>query len=299
MLVKSENHLHIDHVMYQPQFKCLAGCKGCYIGGSNVATYEGEINTEVLDLIDAGKLTCEQFTVSLDTLYQIPESLVKTLERIWYELPTDIELCITAQNISSVQRYMTAMKLNLEQFLGPLTILSLSNMPVQGKKCQEIREVCDKMGTIINYNKCISGDMSDVRSFRIGCRNAHQVYLVLFKEKLGGQQNPEMVKWLIKAQQIALEENQNVEMDHCFKDALTHNKSGRKCGAGISKVAIWPDGGVSGCPYDTNRVGCSSAGKRKTTWESLQDIIVNRKDHPMDHCTIANATRTLEEKWNK
>jgi hypothetical protein len=302
MLVISDNFIHIDHVIWQPQFKCASTCSGCYLKNSSVANYNGSIRRDILDLVfESKEVTCNQFTISLDSIYHNGYELVDLLKEVWRryenakeEMP---DLCITVQNSNSLQRYLNYMTYTLENFLKPLSILSLSEMPVQGKQCLFLQESCKKTETLLNYNKCVKEDLTNNKAFEIGCRYADQVYLVLQKQPLGKEQNKEAFVWLEIAEEIARKECKEVYMDCCVSESRQFVNTHTTCSAGISRITVWPSGVVTGCPYDSNmKLALLDYYKEKEVFNRVKDVInYNKVNHSMYLCSIPKCISSIDK----
>ena len=291
MLIKTPGIVSVDHVIWQPEFKCVSNCKGCYLKNSKV-TQGITLHTDIIDLIfQQHTVTCSQFTISLDSFYRKPEQLVKTLKDLWsfYETKNpSINLCLTVQNYASLLKWTQAFNMQTLEFLKPVTILSLSSMPNTKSLCQNVLATCRKTNTILNYNKVIFSDVSNDKHFHIGCHYADQVYIVLHKKALGGINSKSMINlWAIAAKIAIRETKGQVIFDQCVLDSMYYKDS--KCSAGIRKVAVWPDNTVSGCPYDTEHI--VHPNQDKNLFKNLDKIVNTSHCHPMKFCTIPSIVR--------
>ena len=328
MQVKSPGRVHVDHVMWQPIFNCKMGCDKCYVAESPAAKYNGPVTAEIIDLVFSKYISedkknyvvCGQFTVSLDSLIEFPTTLLDELNSLWslYKEADDCgcetttkksidnnqlpELCVTAFNMNTINNWCSKLGMTLHQFLAPLTVLSLSNLPVQGKKCLEIQEACKATRTVLNYNKMINSPKDiESKSFEMGVRYADHVYLVLKKSPLGQEQNVEDMINLFKAVKHVPPEK--LTRDACITDAVKKINTNFKCGAGIQKVHVWPDGSVTGCPYDAHHKAQDTyenhtEGKTFSVWEQIDTVVNSPSCHPMDFCGIPAALRSVNDKVN-
>ena len=289
--------------MWQPVFKCGQGCKGCYVEASESALYEGPFRDDILTLVyESRQVACDQFTVSLDPVN--PESKpqykasLNSLQGLWglYGKTSVIalpDLCVTAYNWNSVLVWARALGLTPEEFLKPLGILSLSNFPVQGKKCSELQELCKKTNTTLNYNYMVQEDLEQ-NSFNMGARYADQIYLVLQKSALGQEQSPKALKSWIKVRKNIKEQypNKLIE-DACVMDSLHYNHTQKPCGAGSKKVHVWPDATVTACPYDSHHIRRGKNNTKEMFLEELQAAIEDKPCPAIGFCKIPKALEVI------
>lgn len=306
MLVKSDNSIHIDHIMWQPTFKCQSKCQGCYLRYSRAAQYEGPLNHDIINLVFVEeKIACNQFTISLDTVYKIDEELLEQIKWLWKyyhaAVNSDIEtatpqLCITVENWNTIIRWAGAMNMNIINFLSPLHMLSISKLPTLGKKCEDIHNICRDAGTELNFNKLAKKHMNDLEEkiFRTQCRYTDNIYIIFKKNPLGSEQDPDMVDvWLhtiaIAADEVGLSK---LCTDICIRESHRKNQEGLLCSACIEKISVWPNGSVTGCLYNTNLLGLPQT---RNTWEAIKYITSDRDSHPMELCTIPGMLEEIEK----
>ena len=294
MLVISDNTVHIPHIIWQPSFQCSSNCKGCYIYSNNQNRFSSKLNREILDLL-SGKLsdkliTCDQLTISLDSfIMQTNVELVQILIDLWKQ-EHPYELWVSAQNLNTVTKWATSMKLNLEEFIAPLSGLSLSSMPVQGKTVLDLVERCQKSKTKLNYNKVVKESMQGSKQFEIGCRYADLVYLVLFKPALGNSFKEQALINFCEAHNLAKQfcgKSTEIIMDICLKESLQYLIDTTGCSAGISKITIWPNNQVTKCPYDTNNLNSNTEISIEKLWQDIYNLVTD-KESPIKICDIKN-----------
>lgn len=307
MLIANKDHIQIDHVMYQPIFHCTAGCRGCYIAASPSSKYNGPVNTEILDLIfKTKKVSCRQLTISLDTMKEAPpEELLSALGVIWNNYWTSRrdyfpDLCVTAHDWTTLVRWAKWMKISTRDFIAPLTVLSLSRFPIKASTCEQIKEITTKTKTTLNYNR-LAEPITRKIELANGIQYADHIYLVYKKNPLGSKQSVKELQNLrnLYDHVLSMRSDRNtITIDKCISDSLQHNKTGKTCGAAISKVHVWPDGSTTGCPYNSHHIGQKRNREliQYNTWQSLQDTIVNRACHPMGHCKIPNMLQEISNR---
>lgn len=311
MKIITPKEIGIDHIMWQPTSNCNEKCDGCYVRKSIASKYKGPLQTEILDLIFKYKtVLCSQFTISLDTFLQ-PKEAHKALARSidWLfncyneskELKNLPDLCITARDINSVERWCCLLGMELSQFLGPIKILSLSSFPVQEKEIKNLENICKRTQTVLNYNVLIRENTSTKKEFGIGCKHADQIYIVLYKEALGLHQKYKAVKDLLKAAAVASKiAKGKVYIDRCLLDSDHYIETGEKCGAGIEKIHIWPNGMATACPYDSGYVVAgNSSSEKQNTWVELSKIINSTMCHPMSFCSIPGVLQDIKKDYER
>jgi len=272
--------IQIHHVMWQPQFQCTLKCTNCYISRSSMSQTD-KLDTSILELLDSGEVHCSQFTISLDNSFTPDQKLAEALAKFWERSRALTELCVTARNYGSVQIWARAMNMSVEEFISPIKILTLSAMPSLGKRCLALKELCEQQKTKLYHNKTVTKAMKEED---LGMRYVHQTYLILNKEPLGDLQPPERLRdWGASWKNIREAKNCNIIPDRCPSAALCQNQS---CKAGQDMVHIWPDGSVTGCPYDSNNVAGIAADSKETLWKRIQEIQSLPPDHSTKHCKI-------------
>lgn len=308
MITRTPGVVHVENVMWQPQFNCEVDCKGCYVAESLSSKFQG-LNTDILELVFLReKILCSQFTISLDTVNHHDERLALTLRGLWNfyreaqrcncenttrfeHLP---ELCVTAFNLDTVKGWAYEMGLTLEQFLYPLTVLSLSNMPAHRDIAEGLHILTKESKTTLNYNRMVTKSGVSDTAFQVGVENSDQTYLVLEKAPLGGEQSVDAIdRWFQARSKVP---SDKLAMDACIEDSTQKIREGIKCGAGISKIHVWPTGAVSGCPYDAHHVITGVSTEPVNVFEEVERAVLDRPCHSMDKCTIASALQDLMKK---
>ncbi len=66
-----------------------------------------------------------------------------------------------------------------------------------------------------------------------------------------------------------------VSVDGCLQDTIKYTKTGFGCSSNVSRVQVWPDGSVTGCPYAFSSDGPIG----KTAEDILDNIISARKQY--------------------
>jgi len=275
---------YVSHIMWQPTLECALHCDGCYMKSFAKGHEIPRPNADILNTIFVERrLYCHQFTVSLDNVLNYPVQILDGLRFLIdiYQTKTKDslpQLCITANNWNTVQCWCREINVEPRNFLKHLSIVSLSNFPIQGKKCDELKELCKSTDTILNFNKMVNHGDHDRKSFEMGVRYADQVYLVLKKNALGDAQDVGAVKDWIRARKKVKEiAPEKLIEDVCVLASLRRNCGGTWCDAGYGKKHVWPTGTITGCPYDAKQVANET------------------EHHPMVNCHISKALINLKK----
>ena len=270
---------YIDHIMWQPTANCSCRCAGCYV--PQMKTSEVDINI-ALEVFSIGSVHCNQFTLSADNLTQFPKDLKDCVRGVWRKYPDASlpELCVTAHSWTTVLCWARDLDMTVDEFLKPISILSLSTFPSLGKNIAEMMDQCHHNDTKVNYNYMVKGGEADSKSFDMGCRYADQIYLVLKKAPLGQAQDPtDFANWLKARSLVKVVAANKLIEDVCVLDSIHKIHTGKPCGAGRNKRHVWPNAVTTGCPYDSNQTcgGMDSCrifevigGDQKTHQEPLQ-----------------------------
>ena len=234
--------------MWQPIARCIRNCPNCYIKRETEpvpvknGVPKGIYHTE--DIVP------QQFTISLDTI--LPggaDDLVKTLKWVWNKqasVENPPELCITVADVDTMKIWAREMEMSPDQFLRPVSILSLSKFPILGKHCEDIVNLCKTTETTLNYNCKINKTVIESRQFELGLRYSNMTYLVMQKSPLGKLPDVAALRVWVEASKI---ESGKVILDRCAEWSTSGSNT---CGACSKIIHIWPNNVVSGCPYDSN-----------------------------------------------
>lgn len=249
--MKTSSHIH--HIMWQPTANCSCKCAGCYVPKMKQDNVDIEI---ALAVFSRKETTCNQFTLSADDLTQMPKELKDCVRGIWKKYPDNTlpMLCVTAHSWNTVQRWARDLDMSVDEFLQPISILSLSTFPSLGKNISFMIEQCHQHDTKVNYNYMVKGGEENSKPFEMGCRYADQVYLVMKKAPLGQVQDPQdFANWL-KARKLAKQwKVKNLVEDTCVLDSVHYLHTKQPCSAWKDKVHVWPNRTVTGCPYDSHQ----------------------------------------------
>jgi hypothetical protein len=171
-------------------------------------------------------------------------------------------------------------------------MLSFSN--INHKSLKFIQHLANH--THVNYNHLVP---SNVTSFNI---NEHvkrmteigevvdSIYMVMFKTPVGGKRNKlveigdqqrmssDITYINTMLDRLPKDVRRKVHVDGCLKDTIRHRQTGFGCSSNVSRVQVWPDGSVSGCPYSFS----GSTGPGKTAEDILGNIRKARGQYDFD-----------------
>jgi hypothetical protein len=178
-----------------------------------------------------------------------------------YPLKSHIKICLSVDSINTFNAWCEVLNVSHEWMLSRVHMLSVSSIGSHQNIIIELVSKCNTNNVTFNYNKLVK-DKESIRTkeFELGCRFAHHINLVLEKKALGSFVNKKTIeerKKLLSIARItarALSKKDNVSLDICCSEKKRFLEKGTACGAGTSKLTVWPDGSVTGCPYDVNHI---------------------------------------------
>ena len=304
MKVVTPGRVSLSHLMWEPRGQCSRGCTGCYAAFSPARNYKGAPTLDLLEGILSKNIEAGQFTLALNDVFMknLPVTLIEALQDIWKNPLLYPALCVTVHTWESAKAWAEGiLGLSIEEFLEPLYMLSLSELPVFPKA--PIRGAIEKSHTILNYNCLVDvpknpteADLAP-KDLSIASGLVDQIYLIYQKSPLGMEQNLNaLIRWsrtLIASRDSSLK----IIPDACIVESFGHRFFGTACGAGIQKAQVWADGGVTGCPYDSKRVTRTEPSV-KSIMDELDEAtnnIIDLSSSPLSKCRIPDLLDSLGE----
>lgn len=276
-----------DAVFIQPTYGCALNCPGCYVKES-VKHKQVQANT-ICDFLewlwDGSRVYTRQITLAVDNLPPTHNynwhTMVKTMDKcleLRQKYGNRTEFHMTVHSVKALIEYLGAAK----KLCGyPLVdLLSISDITgTHDEWCW--LSVARDSGQKINWNYTVptsidglDGGYTELNRFYMAINCVDTVHLVLHKPGLGESYTSEVIEAYKKFLRV-LNNNLNPEqktkiiVDGCVRDSYNFVTKGYGCGANTRKIHLWPDGHVSGCPYNTR--GGSPAYTLKEIIENVYD----------------------------
>lgn len=277
-----------DSVFIQPTYSCALNCPGCYVKASMSETRRQVHQTVLVDFLEwlwsSHDIHTRQVTLSVDNLPKEP------LQQDWWIMVRALDKCIELREkyVGRTQLHLTVHDIPaFKEYLGPVKrlygdpqvdLVSLSK--IHGTHAEEcwIR-VAKEHGKRINWNYAVptniyngpNGVYANVNHFIQVLKWVDSAYLILHKPPLGKSYDVKVLnayKRFLSYMDGNLppEEKAKIIVDGCVRDSYNFVSKGYGCGVNTRRIHLWPDGHVSGCPYNT------SGGRSAHT---LQKIIEN------------------------
>ena len=112
-------------------------------------------------------------------------------------------------------------------------------------------------------------------------------YVILHKTGLGNKNDLVRIGYFKEAlHEIDTwpeEYKKKIFVDHCVQDAFKFKKTGNGCSANVSKLHVWPDGHISGCPYNKNG---GPPSRDITEFKDAMDKALDGSVYDFSSCTI-------------
>jgi len=255
---------------------CNKNCKDCYVKGSLAASIQrlGKQEEVRRHLLETKKLYCNQLTISVDKDARHFIGLVLRERHKFQE--TKLHL-----TVKSFKTWLEEIQLPLDG----VDMLTLSK-PVKDK------EELEKLETLLdihpNLRLGLNVILTDYLPWRLDIQPflqkklVHSIYVIFKKPRLGGLVRPGEIEnffkslWTLQSSFKEVSKYTNLYLDHCISRQYTNLLTGKgyDCSAGIDRIHIWPDGSITGCPYDG-------------------DLVVDpeKSPRPEEHCDVARVAR--------
>ena len=294
ILTNSGPNIELNALFFQPTRWCNLNCKDCYVkdheGGEEDFHTPWEEQWRLFKSFYNGSHWANQITISIDDLHKDPTKrhhMVMIVDSILEELKKDTRPKENRPEVHfTFHTHQTFLQYQAEGIKGweHLDLVSFSEMTIS-LRALEVWNEFNRWAVPINYNHMVPENFNSQkereRLWLIGTNHSDYIYLVMKKQPIGspdknqtiklGQNHWDTYQLYISEVVDKLPDNvrRKVSIDGCVSDTIKYTRTGFGCSSNVSRVQIWPDGSVSGCPYAFR--GTTEIGK------SAQDILDNIK----------------------
>ena len=288
-VLNRSNPLELNALFIQPTRWCGLDCAGCYVkehaGGDEGFHTPAGIQVDLFHEFFLGRRGswANQITISIDDLPKIPEqqnhlssvfqtiiSLISSDEREKGNRP---EVHMTFNTPNTLKAYAPGFTTALKVFSN-LDMISFSHIPA-GPQFQAVSAAKQVLGNdcYINYNHLVPSNVTSLnidrhikRMTEIG-KIVDHIYMVIFKSPVGkerdkmtqigdaSQMRSDITYINTMMERLPESVRSKVSVDGCLQDTIKHSKTGFGCSSNVSRVQVWPDGSVTGCPYAFHSTG--------------------------------------------
>lgn len=296
------NTRHVDNLFIQPTMWCAFNCIDCYVKASSVSSlaiplkfWQALMHSYIFQ---KNECYANQITISIDSLPKnnsLQKDYMKNVFDTYSALAVQAqsflekpELHITIHDINVLnQDYKALDLLSIKRVFDLISFswITMEDIPM----IQEIR----KTKTLVNWNCMPNGISAERLANKLTELAPHldQIYLILNKDPIGKSGSMEIGKHKMKyytdiagflMKNLATDVKAKIQIDGCVQIASKYQTSNLGCSSNISRVQVWPDGTVSGCPY-----AGSTIGKRPELFEDLlENISRSRKQYDFKKCHL-------------
>lgn len=312
------NGRELNALFIQPTRWCGLNCRSCYVkehdGGEEDYHTDWKEQVELFRHFYFSKSGCHtnQISISLDNLHKDKNkashmiTFFNCVFRILlkrFKLDHTPEVHITAHNYSTLLEYS---EFGIHPLIGGIKMISLSNINLDElNTIRQLHKTCH-----VNYNHMIPNNITSLnidkyvtKMTTIG-RTVSSIYLVIFKSPIGGERN-NLVKLRDKSsmesdisvistlmRRLPDDVRRKVHVDGCLQDTINHSRTGFGCSSNVSRVQVWPDGSVSGCPYAFR--GTTPIGR--TAKDILDNIEAVRKEYDFkERCHLPDVYSSISK----
>jgi MoaA/NifB/PqqE/SkfB family radical SAM enzyme len=258
---------NIDAIFIQPTYGCALNCSGCYVKESiQNGQMPKRIFKEFLEYIySSGRVNVGQVTVAVDNLpegfsdkekrdYGIMLETYKSAIELKRESGSKTELHLTVNSYPAYVKYLRKVGVSNQPHNSPSPVNLVSYSHIAPKFVEIFERSYKKYeegDPQINYNYMPDGKWDN---YAEALKFVHMSYFVLHKPGLGNRLDPMQVQLykegLRFVDTLPRELKKKVIVDSCVTDSHDFLSTGYGCSANIRKIHVWPDGHVSGCPYN-------------------------------------------------
>lgn len=294
----------LNSVFVQPTYGCALFCKACYVQGSvkGKQLSVDSLSSLIRFLFVTDRYNIKQITIAVDNLPREDSESSKIMQGVlreairmrttgtWASCLDWVrpQLHITVNSLSALGEYFTP-DFRLWDVKTGVDLLSVSHLRMEDLPTLNlIREF-----TKVNYNYLPT--LGTLSSYRKILEHVDLSYFLLLKAPLGQPQDRQQVldytDSLVFLRDLPLELSRKVVIDSCVTDAINWQKTGYGCSANISRLHIWPDGHVTGCPYRQDGGRTASSVR-----EVVDNIEMALQEYDFTNCTIPSCYTSLEQK---
>lgn len=245
---------NLKTVFIQPTFGCALNCKGCYVKES---VQSGQMDADLIETLIrylwiGTRYNIEQITIAVDDIPEddytanIMSSALQTALRLRSVYGKKIELHLTMNSVKTFDKYIDR-NFGLRYIAENSDLISISHLT----ELDELRLEYLRSFTKINYNYMPGNDLN---SYRKMLQHVDMSYYLLYKTGLGRLNDPRAIEkfknGLEEIKQWSPEERSKIVVDGCVRDTAKYITSGFGCASNVSRIHVWPDGHVTGCPYN-------------------------------------------------
>ena len=258
------NRIELNALFIQPTYWCNKACSGCYVRGSK-QPLPIPVLTEVFRSFLGTPHWANQISISMDSfqpgsptgnyMKSVCDGLLSTLNG--HPGPDFPEIHLTFRDTQTYRNY------DIGHLLGLIDVVTFSHLTGED---EGLIETIQDIGADVNWNlmmprltklNTLSKNIDNIE--KIGSW-VDSIYLLSKKDTLGRKirtTNLQEDLFFLGASGLCLspEIQEKVTVDGCLEDADKFLSTTFSCSANISRMALWPDGSVTGCPYSSNSKG--------------------------------------------
>lgn len=259
--------VYLDSLFLQPTYKCAYDCKFCFVKQHtyNGPTTPAHIQINLLEKFCCGLDNCwaNQVSISIDALNG--EHMQEIFDGvIWLAGRKKNKLTVTINNTQSLRQYKNWPDIFKVDTVG------FSNLNA------------NDIDLVKQYSNVVLNTIQGAKIEESLLPYLHRAYLVMKKKPNGMQLKPEDLENLKEGIKWARQyKGPKFVLDRCLLNMRNNIAGVGKCSSGVSRFQVWPDGGVSGCPYAKNGIGSA-----QTVEGILENIRRARERYDFDRCVF-------------
>jgi len=297
-VLDNTNPYELNALFLQPTRWCGLSCKNCYVKEHAGGEEDYHISVAMwMDLfyhfyygkpiasIDKYYIPwANQITVSIDNLpkdeskrQQMREIYNMLLRERLLEIEIYPEIHITVNSLEVLHEYGNT----IPRYLNMLSISNISS-----NSLKELKEIKSQYPNLcVNYNHLIPSNVTSINISKYVNKMAEignivdHIYLVINKSPIGRERNllthigetsrmrSDISYINTMMERLPKNVRQKISIDGCLQDTIKSSRTGFGCSSNVSRLQIWPDGTVSGCPYSYTTTGDRA--------KSVEDIFEN------------------------
>lgn len=297
----SGEKVELNALFIQPSRLCAGNCKGCYVKAHGITKDYMDPNffRKILEeILRDERLFSNQVTISFDLLPEdewhrsILLSYYKQLYNVVQKAKSEgVELPEIHGTFSTVQSFIDY-KASVSTHTDPFAVVSISDIP-DAHEGERLLSTGNMAGRHINFNHQIPADICSanidayVTKIETLAKVVSSIYLIIHKLPIGKEMTVEeqirMKNRLTHDLTVMHTLNKKLPdtaraklvYDGCLTDTAKFAREGHGCSSNVSRVQVWPDGSITGCPYAQE----SSTGPAESIEMLIDNIRAVRQEY--------------------